>query len=328
MPDIPVDAGGGRSPGCRRARTCSPAPSPRTSRSAIRTPPPAAISRAARLAGAEAFIPALARGFDTRLSERALTLSAGQRQRIALARAFLRDAPLVLLDEPTAHLDPATASEIMATIDTLMAGRTVLLVSARAHTEQIPDVLGSTAAGASWPVSGRADRGADGRGASGRGGGRPCDPAVGPDDSSRGRAPPGREPLVRLLGSPGRCAASWRWPSPPAPPRRAAPSRCWRRRASCWPGRQSTRASSRSPARWSRSAPSASGAASSATASGSARTTSPSGCWPTCGWRFIVGSSGSHRRDCARSGPAISWPGSSVTSTPSRICSSAASRRR
>ncbi len=63
--------------------------------------------RAARLAGAEEFIGSLAGGFDTRLSERALTLSAGQRQRIALARAFLRDAPLVLLDEPTAHLDPA-----------------------------------------------------------------------------------------------------------------------------------------------------------------------------------------------------------------------------
>ena len=100
----------------------------------------AAILRAARLAGAEAFISALARGFDTRLGERALALSAGQRQRIALARAFLRDAPLVLLDEPTAHLDPATAQEIMATIDTLMAGRTVLLVTHGAH-HQIQDVL-------------------------------------------------------------------------------------------------------------------------------------------------------------------------------------------
>jgi ATP-binding cassette, subfamily C, bacterial CydD len=93
----------------------------------------AAIRRAATLAGAEPFITALAAGFDTRLGERALALSAGQRQRIALARAFLRDAPLVLLDEPTAHLDPATAVQIMATIETLMAGRTVLLVT---HREQ------------------------------------------------------------------------------------------------------------------------------------------------------------------------------------------------
>jgi ATP-binding cassette, subfamily C, bacterial CydD len=99
-----------------------------------------AISRAARLAGAEAFISALAHGFDTRLGERALVLSAGQRQRIALARAFLRDAPLVLLDEPTAHLDPATAREIMVTIDTLMAGRTVLLVTHGSH-YRIRDVL-------------------------------------------------------------------------------------------------------------------------------------------------------------------------------------------
>ncbi len=94
---------------------------------------PEAIRRAARLAGAEGFIAALAHGFDTRLGERALALSAGQRQRIALARAFLRDAPLVLLDEPTAHLDPATASEFMGAIGTLMAGRTVVLVTHGAH---------------------------------------------------------------------------------------------------------------------------------------------------------------------------------------------------
>jgi ATP-binding cassette, subfamily C, bacterial CydD len=100
----------------------------------------AAVRQAARLAGAEAFISSLARGFDTRLGERALALSAGQRQRIALARAFLRDAPLVLLDEPTAHLDAATAVEIMATIHTLMAGRTVLLVTHGAQ-HQIQDVL-------------------------------------------------------------------------------------------------------------------------------------------------------------------------------------------
>ncbi len=94
---------------------------------------PDAVRQAARLAGAETFITALAHGFGTRLGERALALSAGQRQRIALARAFLRDAPLVLLDEPTAHLDPATTREIMGTIGTLMAGRTVLLVTHGVH---------------------------------------------------------------------------------------------------------------------------------------------------------------------------------------------------
>jgi ATP-binding cassette, subfamily C, bacterial CydD len=94
-----------------------------------------AIRKAAKLAGAEEFIMALASGFDTELGERALSLSAGQRERIALARAFLRDAPLVLLDEPTSHLDPVTASELLADIDVLMAGRTVLLISHGHHVQ-------------------------------------------------------------------------------------------------------------------------------------------------------------------------------------------------
>ncbi|HEY7325985.1 MAG TPA: thiol reductant ABC exporter subunit CydD [Streptosporangiaceae bacterium] len=94
---------------------------------------PDAIARAARLAGAAEFIADLPGGYAAPLVERALNLSAGQRQRLALARAFLRDAPLLLLDEPTAHLDPATAAEITAVIDCLGAGRTVVLVS---HDEQ------------------------------------------------------------------------------------------------------------------------------------------------------------------------------------------------
>jgi ATP-binding cassette subfamily C protein CydD len=88
-----------------------------------------AIEEAARLAGAAGFIEALPRGYATPLGERAARLSAGQRQRVALARAFLRDAPLLLLDEPTAHLDPITAGQILGTIETLMAGRTAVLVT-------------------------------------------------------------------------------------------------------------------------------------------------------------------------------------------------------
>ncbi len=87
------------------------------------------IARAARLAGAAGFIEALPQGYATALGERAGRLSAGQRQRIALARAFLRDAPLLLLDEPAAHLDAITAAQILRTVETLMRGRTVILVT-------------------------------------------------------------------------------------------------------------------------------------------------------------------------------------------------------
>jgi ATP-binding cassette, subfamily C, bacterial CydD len=87
------------------------------------------IARAAELAGADAFIRALPEGYDTPLGEQARRLSAGQRQRIALARAFLRDAPLLLLDEPAAHLDPLVAGQILEVIRTLTAGRTVILVT-------------------------------------------------------------------------------------------------------------------------------------------------------------------------------------------------------
>jgi ABC-type bacteriocin/lantibiotic exporter with double-glycine peptidase domain len=91
----------------------------------------AAIIRAARLAGADAFIEVLPRGYDTPLAERAATLSAGQRQQIALARAFLRDAPLLLLDEPTAHLAPAASAAIDDVIGGTLAGRTIILATHR-----------------------------------------------------------------------------------------------------------------------------------------------------------------------------------------------------
>jgi len=89
------------------------------------------IVAAARMAGADDFIRRLPDGYDTVLAEGARSLSAGQRQKLALARAFLRPAPVLLLDEPTAHLDPVSADRIMAVIDGQMADRTVILVTHR-----------------------------------------------------------------------------------------------------------------------------------------------------------------------------------------------------
>ena len=89
------------------------------------------IVAAARLAGADDFIRRLHRGYDTVLTEGARTLSAGQRQKLALARAFLRRTPVLLLDEPTAHLDPASAARIIAALSDQMADRTVILVTHR-----------------------------------------------------------------------------------------------------------------------------------------------------------------------------------------------------
>ncbi|GAA3248087.1 thiol reductant ABC exporter subunit CydD [Dactylosporangium siamense] len=91
----------------------------------------AAVRAAAEQAGALAFIDALPDGLSTRLGDDGAGLSAGQRQRIALARVFLRDAPLVLLDEPTANLDASTEAGILAAIRAHAAGRTVIMAAHR-----------------------------------------------------------------------------------------------------------------------------------------------------------------------------------------------------
>ncbi|MBU6439339.1 MAG: thiol reductant ABC exporter subunit CydD [Betaproteobacteria bacterium] len=98
-----------------------------------------ALRRAARAAGAEAFIDALPEGFDTLLGERGAGLSGGQVQRLALARALLRDAPLLLLDEPTASLDADAQQEVLDALRAAVRGRTVLMVSHRLRTLELAD---------------------------------------------------------------------------------------------------------------------------------------------------------------------------------------------
>ncbi|MFG3247920.1 thiol reductant ABC exporter subunit CydD [Streptomyces sp. NPDC048187] len=99
----------------------------------------AAVRRALRDAGALEFVDALPEGSATVLGEDGSGLSAGQRQRLALARAFLADRPVLLLDEPTAALDGATEAEVVDAVRRLSAGRTVLLVVHRPALLEVAD---------------------------------------------------------------------------------------------------------------------------------------------------------------------------------------------
>lgn len=92
------------------------------------------IVEAAKKAQAHEFISAMPRGYDSPVGERGTHLSVGQRQRIGIARAFLKDAPILLLDEPTSALDPSTENAIMETIRMLMRGRTTLIITHRLAT--------------------------------------------------------------------------------------------------------------------------------------------------------------------------------------------------
>jgi len=94
------------------------------------------IVSAAKRAQAYDFIMGMEKGFSSQVGERGGHLSVGQRQRIGIARAFLKDAPILLLDEPTSALDAATEEAVMKTITELMKGRTTLMVTHRLNTAQ------------------------------------------------------------------------------------------------------------------------------------------------------------------------------------------------
>jgi ATP-binding cassette subfamily B protein len=89
------------------------------------------IQRAARLAAAHEFITALPEGYDTVLEEGGSNLSGGQRQRLAIARAVLRDPPILLLDDPTAAVDPQTEGEVLDALEKVARKRTTFIATHR-----------------------------------------------------------------------------------------------------------------------------------------------------------------------------------------------------
>jgi ABC-type multidrug transport system fused ATPase/permease subunit len=106
------------------------------------------IVEAARAANAHDFIERLAEGYHTEIGERGVRLSGGERQRICVARAFLKDAPILVLDEPTSSIDSKTEALILDALDELMIGRTTFMIAHRLSTVRHADLIATLDHGA------------------------------------------------------------------------------------------------------------------------------------------------------------------------------------
>ncbi|MCI0585425.1 MAG: ABC transporter ATP-binding protein/permease [Planctomycetes bacterium] len=113
------------------------------------------IVAAARAAGSAEFIARLRQGYESNVGERGMRLSGGERQRISLARAFLKDAPILILDEPTSSVDVGTEAAILAALEVLMRGRTTFVISHRASALELCDIVVRIEEGKLVPVSRR-----------------------------------------------------------------------------------------------------------------------------------------------------------------------------